>query len=88
GVALDSAQPAPFTPLFLGPTQVGHTLSSVYSPTLRRAIALAQVDNERTAAGTQLALLLPPARDRLVPDLAAAHVSDLPFLPPPDPLPA
>ena len=88
GLILDSTTPAPFTPVLLGSTIVGRTLSSRYSPTLRRAIALAQIDESHAATGTRLTLTLPAARDLLLPTVAAACVADLPFLPPPDPLPA
>jgi aminomethyltransferase len=86
GVTLDSAIPAPFTLLLANGIVVGRTLSSRYSPTLRRAIALAQIDEAHAAPGTMLTLTLPASRD-LPPTVAAACVTDLPFLPPPDPIP-
>jgi len=86
GVVLDSATPAPFTPLLANGVVVGLTLSSRYAPTLRCAIALAQVDEAHAAPGTPLTLTLPASRD-LLPTVAAASVTDLPFLPPPDPIP-
>lgn len=88
GLALEAESPAAFTPVFNGPQQVGHTLSSVYSPVLRRAIALAQIDLAHANPGTRLTLLLPATRDELLPTVTAAVVTDLPFLPPPDPIPA
>ncbi len=84
GIALDSATPAPFTPLFAGGAVVGRTLSSRYSPALRRAIALAQLDEGFGGAG--LSLTLPPSRHLLLPTVTAAHVVDLPFLTAPDPI--
>ncbi len=84
GVMLDSVTPAPFTPVFAGNAVVGRTLGSAYSPTLRRAIALAQLELAHAATGTRLMLTLPPARERLLPTTAAACVVDLPFLPAPD----
>ncbi len=86
GIALDSEVPAPFAALRSGGAVVGRALSSRYSPVLRRAIALAQVDAAQAAPGTRLSLILPPARDTLLPTVAAATVVDLPFLPPPDPI--
>lgn len=87
GIVLDSDRPAPFVSLLLDGAVVGRALSSRYSPTLRRAIALAQVDVAH-AAGTRLSLILPASRDALLPTVAAATVVDLPFLPAPDPIPA
>jgi aminomethyltransferase len=86
GIMLDSDMAAPFAPLLLGNQVVGRALSSRYSPALRRAIALAQIDLAHAAAGTRLSLILPPSRDALLPTMAAATVVDLPFLPPPDPI--
>jgi len=84
GLVLDSATPAPFTPVFSGAAIVGRTLSSRFSPLLRRAIALAQIDEAHAAAGTNLTLTLPASRGLLLPTVAAARVVELPFLPPPD----
>ncbi|HEY4944254.1 MAG TPA: glycine cleavage T C-terminal barrel domain-containing protein [Rhizomicrobium sp.] len=87
GLALDSSVPAPFTPVLANGAVVGRTLSSLYSPLLRRAIALAQLDEAHAAAGTRLTLTLPAARDVLLPTVTAASVVDLPFLAPPDSIP-
>ena len=86
GILLDSDKPAPFASLLLGNQVVGRALSSRYSPTLRRAIALAQVDLAHATAGTRLSLILPPSRQALLTTVAAATVVDLPFLPAPDPI--
>jgi len=86
GILLDSETPAPFASLLAGNQVVGRALSSRYSPTLRRAIALAQIDLAHAAAGRRLSLILPPSRDILLPTVAAATVIDLPFLPAPDPI--
>ena len=83
GLLLDGDTPAPFTPVFAGGAAVGHTLSSRYSPILRRAIALAQLDEAHAAPGTRLSLTLPASR-AAAGGAAAARVADLPFLPPPD----
>ncbi len=88
GVEIDSDCAAPHTPLYAGEQIVGRTLSSHYSPSLRRAIALAQLDRNVTAPGTTLSLTLPPSicapELRMVP----ARVVDLPFLGQPDSLTA
>ena len=86
GVEIDAATPASHTPLAKGAAVVGHTRTSVYSPALRRAIALATVDAAASAPGTALSLTLPPSAE--VPEYrnAAARVVDLPFLPVPDPI--
>jgi aminomethyltransferase len=87
GVEIESDVAAPHTPLLAAGRRVGHTLSSAYSPTLRRAIALAQIDEGVAKPGTQLALTLPPClrspEFRVVPAVIAA----LPFIEPPDSLP-
>ena len=87
GVVFDSATPAPFTPLLANGIVISRTLSSRHSPTLRRAIALAEIDEAHAVPGTTLALMLPASRG-LLPTVAAACVTDLPFLAPPDPISA
>ncbi len=86
GIEIDSDIPAPFTPLLLNGRAVGHTLRSVWSPSLRRAIALAQIDVSAFAPGTKLTLTLPPSS--AIPELrtAQARVTALPFLKVPDPI--
>ena len=86
GLLIDSGTPAPFTPVFAGGKQAGRTLSSRYSPFLRRAIALVQLDEAHAAPGTALTLTLPPSRNAL-PAPATARVTDLPFLAPPASIP-
>jgi aminomethyltransferase len=66
GVELDGERPAPHAPFKQG----GRTLHSLYSPALRRAIALAVVDTTLAAPGTALALA----------NGTAARVCALPFL--------
>lgn len=80
GIAFDGDAPAPFAPLSRDGKPVGHTMSSAYSPALRHAIALAQVDVSAVQPGTVLSLTLPPSRD--MPELrtVTARVADLPFL--------
>ena len=79
GLEIDADVPAPFTPVMQNDRIVGHTLRSAYSPALKRAIALATVD-EAVAAAAALSLTLPP--DMAKPELrkAAARVVGLPFL--------
>jgi glycine cleavage system aminomethyltransferase T len=65
---------------------VGHTLRSVWSPSLRRAIALAQIDVAAFAPGTKLTLTLPPSQANPELRSAEARVTALPFLKVPDPI--
>ncbi len=78
GLEIDSDMPAPFAPVLLNGNVVGHTLRSVYSPALKRAIALATVDD--AAAATPLSVTLPS--DMAKPEMrkAAARLANLPFL--------
>ncbi len=75
GIELDGEAPVPHTPLLRDGRIVGHTLGSLYSPALRRAIALAVVDLDVAELGTQLMLNS---------NAATARVCALPFLPIPD----
>ncbi len=85
GLVIDSAAPAPFTPVTVEGRAIGRTLSACYSPLLRRAIALAQIEQVRAVPGTAVQIQLPASRDML-PTVAAARIADLPFLAPPDPI--
>ena len=71
-----------------GNIAVGRTLGSVYSPALRRTIALAQLDAAGTAPGAKLFVLLPTSADAPKERRANVEIVDLPFLPNPDPIPA
>ncbi len=84
GLALSGDTPAPFTPLLRDGKPVGHTLSSAYSPALRHAVALAQVEVSSVQPDTALSLTLPPSRD--VPELrtGSARIISLPMLPTPE----
>jgi glycine cleavage system T protein (aminomethyltransferase) len=73
GIEFDSATPLSFAALFHDGTEIGRTLRSAYSPALRRAIALAQVDVAHTLPGTALTLR---DGDKEI----AARVAPLPFL--------
>jgi aminomethyltransferase len=80
GVEIAADTPAPFTPLTCHGDMVGHTLRSVYSPSLRRAIALASVDIKSSAPGTVLSLILPPSFAAPMLRPATARVAGLPLL--------
>lgn len=84
GIEIDSETPAPFTPLTQNGRTVGYTMSSVYSPALRRAIALARIDATAAEPGTVLSLTLPPDRSLCQLRNAVARVTALPFLEAPD----
>jgi aminomethyltransferase len=70
GLRLESEVPAPFSALMHEEYCVGRSLSSVYSPALRCAIAFATIEPEFAAPGIKLELAA-----------GSATVSDLPFLP-------
>jgi aminomethyltransferase len=84
GIEIESDVAAPFTPLLLKGRTVGHTLRSVWLPSLRRAIALAQIDVSAFAPGTKLTLTLPPSQSAPELRTAGARVTALPFLKVPD----
>jgi len=85
GIEIDSETPAPFAPLLRNGVQVGHTMTSVASPFLRRAIALAQVDASASAPGTELQLPLPLSLNNAIAKPVRARVIELPFTKPPAP---
>lgn len=77
GLELDSEAAVSFAPVVQGGAIIGASLRSVYSPALRRAIALAQLDPGYSAADT------PVAVRRLTPDGTQdvpSRVVRLPFL--------
>jgi glycine cleavage system aminomethyltransferase T len=84
GVEIDSDRAAPHTPLTLDGRIVGHTLSSHYSPSLRRAIALARIEESAANAGARLSLTLPPGFSCPELRVVRATVAVLPFLKEPD----
>jgi aminomethyltransferase len=84
GVEIDSDRAAPHTPLLAGGRGIGHTLSSCYSPTLRRAIALARIEESAAKAGSRLTVTLPPGLAWPELRVVRATVVDLPFLGAPD----
>jgi len=79
-IEIDSATPAPHTPLQRGGKAVGRTLSSLYSPALRRAIALAIAEESESAPGTEFSLMLSPSADMPEFRSVAARAVPLPFL--------
>lgn len=83
GIEIESDTPAAHTPLQCAGVMVGHTLASVYSPALRRAIALAKVEKSAATTGTRLSLTLAPCAQ--VPEFRTVHayVAEMPFLPAP-----
>jgi glycine cleavage system aminomethyltransferase T len=80
GVEIDSEMPASFFPLLHQDRFVGCTLTSVRSPFLRRAIALAQVEKQLTAPGTEFTLTLPMSLKSQKHRMVAARVVRLPFV--------
>jgi glycine cleavage system aminomethyltransferase T len=76
GIELNDRNPAPHMPLLRNGQRVGETMSSLYSPALQRAIALASVDLSATEPGARLTLR----------GGAFVTVVGLPFLPIPDPI--
>jgi aminomethyltransferase len=77
GVEIDSETPVPFAPILVGGTLVGHTLRSAWSPSLRRAIALAQLPAKHATAGTNVAVMTVTVAG---PTNINARVTALPFL--------
>jgi len=75
GILLDSETPAPNGELTRASRPVGRSLGSLYSPALRRAIALAVLAADAAAPGTELML-----------DGGACRTAALPFLPVPAPI--
>ncbi len=75
GLEFDGETPMPHAPLLRGADTVGRTWSSLYSPSLRSAIALAQVNLDAALPDTEL-----------VCGGQTARVCALPFLAVPDPI--
>lgn len=82
GIEIDSEISASFTPLTHSGKVVGHTLTSVHSPVLRRAIGLAQIEKSFAVPGAEFSLPLPMSLERPVPQSALARVTSLPFVKP------
>ena len=81
GLEFDTAEPAPFASVMLDGNVVGRTIRSVYSPALRRAIALAQIETDSAAPGNVVTLA--SSRETRTGKITARIVS-LPFLPGPN----
>jgi glycine cleavage system aminomethyltransferase T len=78
GLELESDRPMPFAPVFSGGGEVGRTLRSLYSPSLKGAIALAELSPKHAAPGSFLTVRQQgdsPGRGDV-----AARVVPLPFL--------
>lgn len=87
GLVFEGDVSAPHAPVLRGAAPVGHTFGSFYSPSLRRALALAQLDRKEAAPGRELFVPLPSTIDAPVERVCKVRVVELPFLPSPDPLP-
>jgi aminomethyltransferase len=86
GVVIDGDRPIPFSPLTKDGRTVGRTLSSRHSPSLRRAIALAELEIDCARPGTSLSMAEPGTLARSGVSSLTASVAALPFLPSPDPI--
>ncbi|HUB84852.1 MAG TPA: glycine cleavage T C-terminal barrel domain-containing protein, partial [Rhizomicrobium sp.] len=80
GLEIDAPTPASFAALTRHGARVGHTLASVYSPVLRRAIALAQIEKSSATPGTAFTLAIPGSLEMPESRIAVARVVKLPFL--------
>ena len=87
GVELESEVPASFTPLQFDKKIVGNTLTSVYSPLLRRAIALARIDRSLSKDGMGLTVVPPVSLESPEPREIVARVRSLPFVESPPNIP-
>lgn len=81
---LESIQRVPHNPISACGRPAGHTMASCYSPVLRRAIALAQVEHTFSEIGTAMIVALAPTRDHPQLRTAAARVVSLPLVAAPD----
>lgn len=86
GIEIDSETPAPFTSLMHQGRYVGCTLTSVRSPFLRRAIALAKVEKAAATPGTEFTLAPPLSLESQEHRMVAARIVDLPIVETPDPI--
>ncbi len=84
GIVVDGDQPVAFAPLVQARRMVGRTLSSRYSPSLRRTIALAEIEAVSAEPGTILSVAEPGSLAKSGISRLAAYVVALPFLPAPD----
>ena len=87
GLEIESDEPCTLGQIFADERVVGQVLASCYSPALRRAIALAQIEGASAKPGTSAAVILPATRQHPEFRAAPARVAALPFLSAPDLLP-
>jgi aminomethyltransferase len=80
GVEIDSETPASFVPLIFSRATAGHTLTSVCSPALRRAVALARIEKTLAVVGTEFVLRLPMSLNNPEEREVPARVVSLPFV--------
>ena len=79
GVSIDGGIVVPFAALARDGRPVGHTLSSAYSPSLRRALAFAIIEAEHAGPGTALTVTIAERPPAFGSRTVAAHVTNLPF---------
>ena len=84
GIEIDSETSAPHAPLIADRQVVGRTFSSFYSPALRRAVALAQVQKLSIKTGARFSLPLQPSSENPLLRTATARIVELPFLKAPE----
>lgn len=82
GIEIDSETPASFTLLTRSGIVAGQTLTSVYSPVLRRAIALAQIEISLAVPRAEFSLTVCGSADRSRAQSVTARVVELPFVTP------
>lgn len=79
GLEFESEAPAAFAPILRNGAVIGATMRSAYSPALRRAIALAQIDHAQANPGTVVAVRRLTSRGD---ETAIARVTALPIVAP------
>jgi aminomethyltransferase len=79
GLELDSEMPAPFCAISAGNKIVGTALTSVYSPALRRALALARIEKFAVKPDASFTIVPQATLENSKPESISAHVRELPF---------
>jgi len=87
GLVIETDQPLSFAPIEKDGRRVGRTLTSRYSPSLRRAIALAEVDVGLATSMASLIVVAPPSLSSGDAGRIKAQLAPLPFVPLPDSIP-
>jgi aminomethyltransferase len=87
GLVIEGDQPLSFAPIEKDGKRVGRTLTSRYSPSLRRAIALAEVDVALATSMAALTVVAPPSLSTGDAGRMKAQLAPLPFVPLPDSIP-